>query len=198
MDHIQGAGVTARKLKCPVYIAEKCFEKKAYLFDKTPVNYIIGGDVVKVGNFSIKAFSTRHDSEECLGFVITEKDTNKKLAFLTDTGSITKLMREVMRDCDAYMIEADYDEEGLEKNAEYDDILKQRIRSDFGHLSNTQALEYISNNVDLNKTQWILFSHMSENTNSPEILEKQAQFKLPEIHWGKIHIAKNITKLNIG
>lgn len=189
-DHVAGAGVVGRKLNCPIFIPEKSYNKKPDLFKNCVVNFVQGGDVIPIGDFSIKTFSTRHDSEECIGFVVTEIKTNLKIAYLTDTGSISKLIRESLKDCDGYMIESDYDEESLMKYAEYDEFLKERIRSDFGHLSNQQSLEYVNNYLNLDKTHWILFGHLSERTNSPDLLKEQIEYKFPERHWDKFHVAK--------
>lgn len=191
-DHITGAGIIGRKLKCPIFIPEKSYEKKKNLFNECIINYINGGETIKIKHLEIKPFNTRHDSEACVGFVIIDTLKNKKLGYLTDTGSITKLIKESLRDCNAYMIEADYDEEGLEKCAEYDDILKERIRSDFGHLSNDQALDFIYNNINIDSVDWILFSHLSEKTNSPDILMNKVKYKFPERYWNKFHVAESI------
>ena len=198
MDHSNGAGIIARKFGCPIYIPEKSFEKKAGLFNDCLVNYANGGDTIMVEHLEIKTFNTRHDSEACIGFVITDTLTKQKIGYLTDTGSITRLIKESLRDCDAYMIEADYDEDGLEKCAEYDDILKERIKSDFGHLSNTQALAFVEEHINLDKTQWILFGHLSERTNSPDILRGHIERKFPKRHWDKFHVAaKDSIELNV-
>lgn len=197
-DHIMGAGVIGRKLNCPIYIPDKSYQKKIDLFSNCLINTLEGGEEVTIKDIKIKTFNTKHDSEACVGFVIIDTTTNEKIGYLTDTGTITRLIQESLKDCDAYMIETDYDEEGLEKYSEYDDYLKERIRGIYGHLSNDQAIDYINSNLDLNKIKWILFSHLSENTNSPEILMNKIKYKIPERYWNKFHIATDIITLNVG
>ena len=48
-------------------------------------------------------------------------------------------------------------------------ILKQRIDSDKGHLSNIQAIDYLNNFVG-NNTKQIFFAHISQECNDPQIL----------------------------
>ena len=197
MDHIGSAGIVARKVQCPVYLPQRSYEKKQGLFTDCTVNFIEGGDTVEIGDFSILAFSTRHDSLASNGYVLTEKATMKKFGFLTDKGGITKLMRDNLIDCNAYFIESDYDDEELEKCAEYDDILKERIRSPFGHLSNQQSLEYVNTYLKLDALNFVAFGHLSKNTNSPEIMQRRIEHIVPKKHWDKLKVLNQTTEFEI-
>ena len=196
-DHISGAGVVARSVSCPIYLPEETFKQKEALFKDCEINYINGSDVIKIKHLEIKVFNVRHDSGACVGFVISDTTDGKKIGMLTDTGNVTRLIRETLKGCNGYMIEADYDEESLEKYAGYDDFLKERIRGDFGHLSNKQTLTYVQDNLNLDTVDWILFSHLSEHTNSPEILKKQVENKFPERYWNKFHISKDVIEFKV-
>jgi phosphoribosyl 1,2-cyclic phosphodiesterase len=196
-DHIGSAGIVSRKTGAPVYLPQKSFEKKQTLFDDCVVNFLEGGETVEIGDFSISAFSTRHDSVASNGYVFTEKATMKKFGFLTDTGGITKLMRDSLQGCNGYFIESDYDEEELEKCAEYDDILKERIRSPYGHLSNQQSLEYVNTYLNLDTIEFIAFGHLSKNTNSPEIMRSRIEHVIPKKYWDKLNIINQTTEFEI-
>lgn len=196
-DHVTGMGITARKVGCPIYISQKCFEKKQHLFEDCVINYLEGGDTVEVGDFSIFAFSTRHDSENSLGFVITEKATGKKYGHLTDSGSISKLIKETLVGVNCMFLEADYSEKALETYDGYDPTLKDRIASPWGHLSNEQTMEYIQNNVDFGKMEWIAIGHLSHNTNSPEMVKTAMEYKLPKGNWDKIHIIESTVEFSL-
>lgn len=195
-DHIKSAGVVGRKTGCVIYIPEKCYDSKIDLFDNCHVEFIEGGDEVDLTEFKVKAFSTRHDSVDAVGYVITEKMSNKKFAFLTDTGVITSLIKYNIQGCDAYFIESDYDLEELEKNAEYSDELKERIKSPYGHLSNQEALKFISS-ISIDSTKWIALGHLSKNTNSPEVLEERIKELIGESWLEKIAIIKESKELEI-
>ena len=174
-DHVAGAGVLCRKLDIPVYIHENSYEPikdKIFKNCEDNIRFMKGGDRLELGDFSIKAFTSRHDSQNGgLGFVVKEVSTGKTFGYLTDTGSITKMMAEEMKGCDAYFLEADYDTKMLYEYENYDTILKERIDSPVGHLSNDQVMEFIESFIDLSTTQWIMFGHLSHRTNTPELVK---------------------------
>ena len=196
-DHISRAGVVARAENCPVYLPLKSYEAKIDLFKNCEIYNIEGGESVIINDLEIKAFSTMHDSLASVGYIITEIDTKKKFAFLTDTGGITKVIKEALFGCNAYFIESDYDEDELEKYADYDDFLKDRIRSPYGHLSNQNTVSFINNNIDLINTNFIILGHLSKNTNSPDILKSRIEYTIPKNHWSRIHIADKPIKLEL-
>lgn len=182
-DHIKSAGALGRKLKVPIYMHPLTYKEKQENFNKCDVKFLNPGitpDLQLFGDtITVKPFNTQHDTAACIGFVIQETgEQGKKLCFITDTGCFTRLMKHATEGCDGYIIETDYDEEELEKTAVYDDALKDRIRSDFGHLSNQQAIEYCQS-LDLSKTEFVILIHLSKNTNSPELARKRFEEVFP-------------------
>lgn len=189
-DHVKSAGTVSRELNIPVYLHSATYEKtQDKIFKNCKVYHIDPGikDPVILFNNTLKItpFSTQHDCEACVGFVIEDLITNKKLCYLTDTGSFTKVMYNAILDCHAYIIETDYDEKMLE-DSDYDQLLKDRIVSDFGHLSNQQVVELL-NKLDMDKIKFVALVHLSENTNSPETVEKIFKENFPK-HFDKILI----------
>lgn len=197
-DHIKGLDVIcaqySERQHPMVYIHEKVYEakkeklprvqeSKTFLMQKPGTKYAIGHDL------TVTSFSTKHDSEYSLGFVIEQYPKGPKFGYLTDTGMITPVIREALQDCDAYFIEADYDEDEIEKNADYSIELKERIKSATGHLSSNQAIEFVKNNIDLDKVQKIIFGHLSKNTNSPELVQSKIEQEFPD-YTDKFVIAK--------
>lgn len=196
-DHINAAGVVGRTTGCDIYIPEKCYEEKQKYFPDCKITTIQGGWSQEIGEFFIEAFSTRHDTPDSVGYIITEISTKKKFGFITDTGIITILMRKALQNCDAYFIESDYDEEGLEKCSEYDDYLKDRIRSPLGHLSNQETIKFINEHVDKEKVKFIFLGHLSKNTNSPEILKGRLNESFDSDFIKKIYIIKEPLELEL-
>lgn len=181
-DHIKSAGALARKLKIPVYLHSATYEKKQKIFNNCKVQFIDPGvkePLILFDKFKIEPFNTNHDVEACLGFRITDLTNDRILSYITDTGSFTRVMYEKTKNAHAYIIETDYDEVLLEKTAEYDDILKDRIRSDFGHLSNQQVIEFCKR-LDLDKISFVGLIHLSKVTNSPELVTSMFTESFPE------------------
>ncbi len=195
-DHIKGAGIVGRKTNCIIYIPEKCYDEKIDLFNDCHVEFIEGGETVDLMEFTVKAFSTRHDSVDAVGYIVTEKSTNKKFAFLTDTGVITALIKDHVKDCNVFFIESDYDEEELEKNAEYSGELKERIKSPYGHLSNQESLKFISSLSPTN-ISWVALGHLSKKTNSPEILQERIKELTVKDWFDKIIIINESKELDV-
>jgi len=187
-DHINGAGIIGRKTGAPLYMLKEAFKKKEKLFNDCTVNLIKHGDKTTIGDFIIEAFDTRHDRPS-VGFIIKETKTGKRFAYVTDTGAIGKLVREAISECDAYLLETDYDELELEKTSEYDDVLKERIKSPFGHLGTQQTLDYINKNIDLKKVSWVLLGHLSTVTNSPELVLARLEKTIDKKYRNKFHLA---------
>lgn len=195
-DHINGAGVISRKTGAPLYMLREAFKKKEKLFNACDVRHIVHGDKITVGDFEILVFDTRHDRPS-VGFIITETKTGKRFAYLTDTGAIGKVVKQAISECDAYLLETDYDEDELEKTAEYDDVLKERIKSPFGHLGTQQTIDYINENIDLEKVAWILLGHISTITNSPELVKARLDKGIDSKHRNKFYLAPMDISLNL-
>jgi len=170
IDHIRGAGVAGRKSQAPVYITKASYEKKPETFNGCDVHFISGGDVIETKGFTIEPFSTRHDSKASLGYIVTEKQTKLKFGHITDTGSFSKLMKLALVGCDAYLVEADYDEQLLNDYDDYDQYLKDRISGPWGHLSNEQAMDFIEEVIDIVKVKWISLGHISVRTNTQDLI----------------------------
>jgi len=169
-DHIKGMKPLMKKTDLSrIYINSRIVEQKfPELKDDPRIQDLIEGTTISVGSMEITPFSTKHDSIYSLGFVIS--DENTKLGILTDTGSISKVIENALRDCDSLIIETDYDEKLLREYEHYDQLLKERITSNFGHLSNRQVVEYLQS-VDLDAKKSIILGHLSPRTNRPEVLE---------------------------
>lgn len=179
-DHIANIGTLIRKYPMPVYVHELTVKEKPKAFEGCDIKYIAEGVPFSINELTITPFSTKHDVHS-LGFKIT--DGSRTLTYLTDSGSISKVMKHGMLGANTLFIECDYDNEEMAKCADYDQLLKDRITSDYGHLSTQQVIEYLTT-VDLSKIDNIIAGHLSKTTNSPEIVMKHFGDNFPQ------HIAK--------
>lgn len=184
-DHTRGAGPLGRKTEVPIYINDLAFQEKSELFTDCEIINISEGVLTTLGSMQILPFSTKHDATASFGFIVKDKDAT--LGYLTDTGSISKVIREAMAPCTSLFIEMDYDEELIETYEGYDDLLKDRIKSDYGHLGTQQALDFISE-FDISKLRSIIIGHISPRTNSPELVWKHISSRFDE-YISKFYIA---------
>ena len=179
-DHVQGLGALGRKTGLKIYIHEPVFNKIKNNLKNCDVELWPIGGTAKINDLEVISFSSRHDSAYSCGFIIQEN--TKKLAYLTDTGSWTKLMAKHMINCSGYIIEADYDYDSLMAYEEYDDYLKERISSDWGHLGNNQTVALIKH-LKIKDPAFVVFAHISPRTNTPDLVLKSAFEAFPS--WDK-------------
>jgi phosphoribosyl 1,2-cyclic phosphodiesterase len=93
-----------------------------------------------------------------------------RLGVLTDSGSITPHIVEVLRACDALVLECNHDQ-ALLAASRYPPALKQRIAGRFGHLENDQAATLLRQ-VDTQRLQHLVAAHLSQENNRPELAVK--------------------------
>ena len=174
-DHWKGAGPASRLFGCPLYMNQASYDMKKNAIGSCNFINVNPGDTIQINELSVTHFSTKHDVKMSFGYLIKEEN-GITFCYVTDTGMITGLIAEKIKEADVLMIEADYDEDLLRDYAGYEQWLKDRISSNFGHLSNQQTIEFLSGVYkDLDK---VIFAHLSHRTNTPEMIIKMAHDKL--------------------
>lgn len=119
----------------------------------------------EIEHFKITPVSTSHDVRNPLGFVIENED--EKLVYLTDSGKITVKSLQKLKNADYYIIESNHDPEML-MATNRPMMLKRRILSTKGHLSNEQSATYMTKCIG-ERTKEIVLAHLSEEANSPDV-----------------------------
>lgn len=155
-------------------------------YDAPNVVEILPYEKFKIGHLEITPVSTSHDVKNPLGFVI--KNKTEKLVYLTDSGKIPAKTLVKLKNADYYVFESNHDEEMLwNTNRPY--LLKRRILSDKGHMSNSQSANYLVKLVGP-KTKDIILAHLSEEANSPEVCLKTHKkiFKIAKVSLKNIRL----------
>lgn len=133
------------------------------------VNAIIRfADTFQVGSFKVEPFKVSHDVY-CSGFNIYEN--KNKISIATDLGYTTTDVVERLFDSRLVILEANHDEKMLIASTKYPAMLKNRILSNKGHLSNTNSAKVVVELAQHNVKQ-VLFAHLSEENNTPELCYK--------------------------
>lgn len=170
-DHVRGAGTLARKYKIPVFSTEGTYNSMKPAVGRIPDWHSFKQeDETLVGDLRIESYPTEHDAEESVGFVIWHG--NLKLGHATDLGKVTPIVREKLSGADALLVEANHDIDMLHAGP-YPWPLKQRIKSDVGHLSNEACAELLSF-VNHDQLQLVVLMHLSETNNHPDIVQVTA------------------------
>ena len=153
-DHIAGVFKFASRFSTPVYL--------------THGTHIAApsGKSFTIGNLEIHPFPVPHDAREPVQFAFS--DGAHRLGVLTDTGSITQHVIDVLRVCDALVLECNHDSELLAASS-YPMTLQRRISGNFGHLSNRQAVSLLLQ-IETRQLQHIVAAHLSEQNNRRELV----------------------------
>lgn len=114
--------------------------------------------------FTVVPFETSHDGTDNVGFSFTSGKTCFVLA--TDTGYITERADYYLRQATAIMIESNYDDHML-TTGRYREHLKARIRSEIGHMDNSETARYITR-IYTPALRHLLLCHLSQDNNTPE------------------------------
>ena len=170
-DHISAIQTLSHKHNIPIYILLPSAEVFYGLKDEKLCNCLNikfgDGFEVDVNNLHVKAFPTPHDSHAAVGYRLTfvENGTEYSIGYTTDTGHVTDTMRENLSGCFAAVIESNHDVDML-RDGPYPVELKARIRSNKGHLSNTDCAEFAAS-LCQSGTKHLLLAHLSEENNLP-------------------------------
>ena len=165
-DHVGGLRSFVKKNHTPVYTNLLMKEELNSYVDED--NIILYDNDFDIGEFHIETIHTSHDAKGSVGFIINCDD--KSIVYVTDTGYINKTYLKRLVNKDLYIFESNHDIEML-MTGPYPEVLKRRIVSDNGHLSNEQSGNYLKDLIG-NKTKKVILAHLSETNNTKEIALK--------------------------
>lgn len=175
-DHINGLAVLLKKVNVPLFASKGTLEylwANGYIPPHTKVCEC--DKPVTVGDIEVTAFETPHDAANSVGYRFTMPDS-RTIAVATDLGHVTDKVRENLLGCDLVMLESNYDP-GMLDCSSYPYVLKRRIKSDFGHLSNSACAEMLVSLVK-NGTTRLVLGHLSEQNNIPELARQTSKIEL--------------------
>lgn len=178
-DHIKGVGVMSRKYNIPIYANEKTWEAMNCKIGDVNLScrrYIKNGTETYIDDLCVENFKTSHDAADSVSYTVS-KD-NKKVSVVTDTGYVSKNIIDAVLGSQLILLESNYDEKMLSECI-YPAVLKQRIAGRKGHLSNNMCADTILQLIDSN-IKYILLSHLSKESNTPEIAFRTVKARLEE------------------
>ena len=119
----------------------------------------------RIGDMEIAPYPVPHDAREPCQFVFS--DGAVRLGVLTDAGSITAHMVKALDRLDALVLECNHDPELLACGP-YPVRLQQRVGGRYGHLSNQQAADLLSQ-IATTRLQHLVAAHLSEKNNRADL-----------------------------
>ncbi len=187
IDHAGGLDVWCKQSATPIYCnrltAEVLQTPRTEL--RKDWRYFVTGSEFTVGDITIETFPVPHDAVEPVGFLLHHG--NVALGFLTDLGTVTKLVQERIRHAHTLAIETNHDEKLLQNDTKRPWSVKQRIMSRHGHLSNTAAANVLAECAGSNLRRAVL-GHLSRDCNSPELAVGTVRARLAECGASEIDV----------
>ena len=172
VDHIKGLKSIIRSQNPVIYTLENDLGEKVV---SNNINY---QKTIEEDDLMIELFEVSHDVP-CAGVYIKYKD--KEIVYITDTGYIKDKLLKKYKNKDVYILESNYEEEML-RNGKYPYHLKQRIRSDRGHISNEDACKYLKKLIG-DKTKYVMLAHLSEENNTAEIVDERMEKLIKDLEF---------------
>lgn len=179
-DHVGGVRVFASRYKIPVFACPECLEELRFtgVLNHTVQSFEMNG-VLDFNGIMVESFYNSHDSVACVGYKFTLPE-GRRIAVCTDTGCITDdAKKALVGSTDLIFLEANHEISMLE-NGMYPYILKKRISSLKGHLSNYACGEFAKELVQ-NGTTRLVLSHLSKENNMPDLARLAVLSALNEI-----------------
>ena len=165
-DHVGGVSRLSRKYDIPVLMTAGTWAHCRNSHEIPGLQLISSHDLFSLGALEVQPFPVPHDAREPVQFVFS--DGQYRLGLLTDTGSITPHIKEMLSGLDALILEGNYDHEML-MNGEYPQQLKKRVSGRTGHLGNEQAAALLEE-IDCSGLKHIVAAHMSEKNNHESLV----------------------------
>ena len=164
-DHIKALEQIIKHTKIPIFAPLPSVEEmKSCGIIPEDAQIYDARDGYKSASFEVSCFKTSHDSADSVGYRISYN--KERFGVCTDTGIVTEETKAALKGCTAVLIESNYDETMLRKNPSYAAVLKRRIMSEHGHLSNEDCAAFCETLVR-GGTRHLILGHLSRENNTP-------------------------------
>ena len=162
-DHLGGVPALVRRYGVPLYATAGTLRAaNGKLPPATPAHTVVADRSFTVGEFVVHPFAVPHDAAEPVGYRLNTG--RARAAILTDLGHVPPPVQAQLRDVELLVLEFNHDADRL-VNGPYHAMLKRRIASPVGHLSNADASACLARALSrTHRAVWL--AHLSEVNNS--------------------------------
>jgi len=190
-DHGGCAGVLARKLGFPVWATRGTHEG---LRDRPPEELRVEVESLQwlrvgLSDLWARAVPLPHDASEPVAWMFEERGEAGcvRAAVITDLGHVPETLAAQFGLLDLLVLEFNHDVQMLLEGP-YPYPLKQRVRGDYGHLSNAQAAQLLMQLCHPGLSHVVL-AHLSEHNNTQSLARAAADAVLARTQSGaRLHI----------
>lgn len=167
-DHIKGARAAARRWGWTLLGTPGT--AGAAELEGARVMQFKAGETLHIGRLDVQTAAIPHDASDPIGLLVTARSTGVRAGIAYDVGHASTKVRELCREVDLLVLEANHDE-GMLWAGPYPPWLCKRIAGDQGHLSNKAAGELVRE-VAGRQLSHLVLAHLSEQNNSPQMAQR--------------------------
>jgi phosphoribosyl 1,2-cyclic phosphodiesterase len=178
-DHCNGLPQVLGLWKAPLYVTEPTMGALQRVLPDTfrkrlqRAESIQAGQRFTIGDIEVHAFAIPHDAADPIGFTFRTNGT--KVAVCTDLGYMPELVKVHLRGTDCLILESNHDLDML-KVGPYPWVVKQRVLSRTGHLSNHAVSEYLCDPDGFDSlARYLVLAHISQENNNPDLARLSAE-----------------------
>ncbi|HJR63960.1 MAG TPA: MBL fold metallo-hydrolase [Gemmatimonadaceae bacterium] len=165
-DHVRGAAGGVKRWGWRVHATTGTLAACPGLADAAARGFR-AGSTLTFCDVEVHTVLTSHDAEEPVALVATARESGVRAGIAYDLGCGTPAIRRELRELDLLVLESNHDG-GMLRTGPYPWMLKRRIASSTGHLSNRAAGELVRDAAHRGLREVVL-AHLSEINNTPEI-----------------------------
>ena len=171
-DHAQGIRGLSRRAELPIFANRDTADAVQAKLSK-PANWHLfqTGSSFRFRDIDVRSFALPHDAYDPVGFIFNWGQADdlfskpRSLAWVTDLGYVPEHVREHIRSVQTLVIEANYDEDLLERDDKRPWSTKQRIRGRHGHLSNDATFATLESLHHNSSVEEVYLAHLSPDCN---------------------------------
>jgi phosphoribosyl 1,2-cyclic phosphodiesterase len=167
-DHACGVFDFAAAHGVTVYLTHgtlAAMKAEGKVLDGVKLVVVNGRQAFFIDGMQIQPFTVPHDAREPVQYVLS--DGVSKLGVITDVGTPTPHVAQMLSGLDALVLECNYDRDML-WNGAYPKWLKERIAGPFGHLDNRES-EQLLGALDRSRLKHVIGAHLSQHNNRPDL-----------------------------
>lgn len=162
-DHVAGLRVLCGRHELPLYANAPTFAAaRGAVREIERRETIRSGESFRVGDCEVTSIRVSHDAAEPVCYVIESRGV--RFGVFTDLGVPGEEVERTLATLDGAVVETNHDVEML-RAGPYPEILKNRIESSRGHLSNVQARDLLANHASA-RLRCVFLGHLSEENNT--------------------------------
>jgi phosphoribosyl 1,2-cyclic phosphodiesterase len=178
-DHCNGLPQALGLWKAPLYVTAPTMDALQRILPETfrkrlqRAESIQAGQRFCIGDIDVHAFAIPHDAADPIGFTFRTNGT--KVAICTDLGYMPELVKVHLRETDCLILESNHDLDML-KVGPYPWVVKQRVLSRTGHLSNHAVSEFLCDPEGFDsRARYLVLAHISQENNNPDVARISAE-----------------------